>query len=73
MSSLSAQHKKELLARLQAFDHSGIEGKVLGNISRNYRSFVGRDFKAWMQVAIFLVHMYLDEQQILVWLCLSKV
>ena len=38
-------HKKAfnnvyVLARLQAFHHSGIEGKVMGNISRNYWSLI---------------------------------
>ena len=47
MASLS---KKELHAQLQAFPLSGIDEKVLGNLTRNYRSFVGRDFKAWIQV-----------------------
>ena len=50
MSSLSPQKKRELHARLQAFPLSGIDEKVLGNLTRNYKSFVGRDFKAWMQV-----------------------
>ena len=61
MSSLSAQNKKEVLARLQAFNWSGIQGKVTGNITRNCKSFVGRDFKAWMQVAVFIVHHYLSK------------
>ena len=89
MSSLSTQQKNELNARLQAFSLSGIDQKVLGNFTRNYRSFVGRDYKAWiqvshnnnvlsitypytLQVAIFLVRHYLSEQQLTVWLNLSK-
>ena len=51
MSSLSPQQKKEVQAILHAFNYSGIDDKVLGSISRNYRSFVGRDYRAWMQVS----------------------
>ena len=73
MSSLSAQNKKEVLARLQAFNWSGIQGKVTGNITRNCKSFVGRDFKAWMQVAVFIVHHYLSNEETQIWLHLNKV
>lgn len=52
MSSLSPQKKRELNAQLHAFPMSGIDQKVLGNFTRNYGSFVGRDYKAWMQVSI---------------------
>ena len=55
MSSLSAEDKKKLHAHLQAFPLSGIDEKVLGNLTRNYRSFVGRDFKALMQVVIIIM------------------
>ena len=33
--------------------------KVHGNICYYYQSFVGRDFKAWMQMAIFVLKPYL--------------
>ena len=52
LSSLSPQKKRELNAQLHAFPMSGIDQKVLGNFTRNYGSFVGRDYKAWMQVSI---------------------
>ena len=57
MSSLSAEDKKKLHAHLQVFPLSGIDEKVLGNLTRNYRSFVGRDFKALMQVVIIIMIM----------------
>lgn len=90
ISSLSPQYKKELLARMNVFNNSGIfivkilclklyikyigiEGKVMGNICYYHKSFVGRDFKAWMQMVIFLIHPYLNQSELHVWLCLSKV
>ena len=73
MGQLSNDQKLEVLARMRAFKYSGIKGRVHGCITRHYRSFVGRDFKAWAQMALFIVGPYLDDDENSVWLSLSKV
>lgn len=73
MSSLNARQKKEVLARMAAFNYSGFDGKVLGNIVFHNQSFVGRDYKAWAQMAPHIIGSYLSDSQKRVWLGLSKV
>ena len=71
-SSTSLQ-KKQLLVRISTFNYSGFKGKVLGNIVSYHRSFVGRDYKAWAQMAPFVMLPYLSEGEREVWINLSKV
>ena len=73
MPKMNARHKKEILARLRAFNTSGMRVKLYGNVGQYYQSFLGRDSKAWAQMAIFVMSPYLDEGQKAVLLCLSKV
>ena len=47
--------------------------KMHGNVCRHYKSFVGKDYKAWPQMAIFILHPYLSSGQTKVLLSLSKV
>ena len=55
MGKLTPHQKEEVLARIQAFDFSGIRGTLPGNICRYYQSFLGRDFKTWAQICLFIV------------------
>ena len=73
MPTLNARQKKEVLARMAAFNYSGFDGKVLGNVVHHHQSFVGRDYKAWAQMALFIIGSYIDASQKRVWLALSKV
>lgn len=73
MSSLNTKKKKEVLARIDSIGSSGIVGKVYGNICYHYRSFVGRDFKAWAQIAPMVAGPYLSEEKRDAWKALSKV
>ena len=73
MPTLNARQKKEVLARKAAFNYSGFDGKVLGNVVHHHQSFVGRDYKAWAQMACFIIGSYIDASQKRVWLALSKV
>ena len=52
---------------------SGIEYKLTYNISRHFKSFVGRDFKALAQLALYLLTPYTTSGEKKVWLCLSRV
>ena len=64
MPQLSKRQKDELLARLRAFPSSGLKVKLYGNVCSYYQSFVGRDFKAWAKMAIFVMGPYLNEGQL---------
>ena len=73
MSSRNEQEKKQILARMSGFNYSGFSTKVYGNVCYYYQSFVGRDFKGWMQMSLFIISPYLTDEQKKVWLLLSKV
>ena len=63
----------QIKARLSTFDFSGLDYKMSYNITRHFRSFVGRDFKALAQVSLFLLGQYMTPQEKPVWLALGKV
>ena len=73
MSHLTKVQKSEVLARMASFNYSGIDGKVLGNVVSNHKSFVGRDYKAWAPIALFIISPYLSDSDKEVWIQLSKV
>lgn len=58
---------------MRAFNYYGFDGKVLGNVVYHHKSFVGRDYKAWAQMALFIIGSYLPDELCGVWLSLSKV
>lgn len=70
---LSKQQKDEVLARIRAFSFSGFRVRLFGNVVRHHKSFVGRDYKAWAQMALFVIYPYLSAADRAVWLSLSKV
>lgn len=61
------------MARIRVFSYSGFRVKLLGNVIRYHKSFVGRDYKAWAQMALFIIYPYLSDEDKEVWLALSKV
>ncbi len=73
MPTLTSLQKQQLLAKMSTFNYSGFKGKVLGNIVSYHRSFVGRDYKAWAQMAPFVMLPYLSDGEREVWINLSKV
>lgn len=73
MKRLCTAEKKELLAKLAAFNYSGMEVKISGSLCYHYQSFVGRDYKALAQIALYLFGPYLLPAEKAVWLALSKV
>ena len=73
MSKLSADEKREIFARIYTFPYSSFSGKLRTNICRYTGSLVGRDFKVWAQMALFVIAPYLNNHQLKVWLYLSKV
>ena len=45
----------EILARINAFHAWGFGVKMHGNVCWHHQSFVGRDYKAWCQMAVFML------------------
>ena len=73
MGRLSTKQKNDIQARVANFDFSGIDYKLIYNLCRHFRSFIGRDFKALAQVALYLLTPYMTSVEEKVWLSLSKV
>ncbi len=73
MSRLSTREKEEIQAVLSAFNFSGFKVKVSNKLIKHYKSFVGRDFKAVAQCALFVFKNYFSNAEKCVWLALSKV
>lgn len=73
ISSLSNTQKAEILARMNSFNMSGFHVAVHGNICYHHNSFVGRDYKSWAQMCLFIATPYLTDSEKHVWLCLTKV
>ena len=73
MPRLTNRMKEEVLARVNAFPHSGLRSKMFGNVCRYYNSFVGRDFKGLSQMSVFILSPYLSSDDRKVLLSFSKV
>jgi hypothetical protein len=73
MAKLSTKQKSEFHALIKAFDYSGFDVRIVGNICYHYKSFVGRDYKAFAQLALFVVSRFVSRDEMRMWLCLSKV
>ena len=70
MDSRNAEQKREISTKVACFPYCGF--KETGNI-RYYKSFIGRDFKAFMQMSLFIVPKYLTDSETKCWYLLSKV
>lgn len=73
VGKLTPLQKEEVLARIQAFDFSDIHGTLPGSICRYNQSFLGRDFKTWAQICLFIVWDFLTVTERAVCINLSKV
>ena len=73
MERMKSAQKEEIQARVEAFEFSGFDTKLSYNLCRHFRSFVGRDFKAVAQCALFLLGPYMLPKEKLLWVTLSKV
>ena len=71
MSRLSSKEKEEVQSKLMAFNFSGFENKVGTKLSKHYKLFVGKDFKALAQCALFIFNRYFSDKERAVWLALS--
>ena len=64
MSTLITEQKKELLSQIQAFNYSGITGRLLGNVCCYHKQFFGRDYKVVAQIAPFTICNFLPTAHI---------
>ena len=67
MKKLSTNDKEELQARISAFSFSGCDAHFSRDMTRYYKSFVGRDFKLLAQLAVHLLSPYMDDGEKEVW------
>ncbi|KAL5499990.1 hypothetical protein EMCRGX_G011474 [Ephydatia muelleri] len=72
MGCLSKREKNEIAGRIAAFNFSGFSHRLSRDITRYYRSFVGRDFKVLAQLSLFIFAPYLTASETEVWFGLSK-
>ena len=70
MKRLSAKEKEEIRSIVSSFNFSGFKVKLSPKISKYFRSFVGRDFKALAQCALFIFRHHFTENERSVWLAL---
>ena len=61
MPEFSPKIRKEILARIKAFNTSDFSTKLYGNVCQYYNSFAGRDFKGWTQMCAFILWPYLSD------------
>lgn len=73
IKAFSQDEKDKLHARIGSLDMSSFPAKIRGNITRNYGSYVGRDYKLWMQLAVFVLQDIISDEHLLVWELLSEV
>ena len=73
IQSLSQEKKDQLHAKILSTDMSAFPATIRGNITRNYGSYAGRDFKLWVQLAVFMLQGIISEEILLVWELLSEV
>ena len=73
MSRLTSKQRTEVQAVVSAFNFSGFSVKLNTRLCNYFRSFVGRDFKALAQCALFIFRDFFTPEEKKVWLALSKV
>ncbi|KAL5505895.1 hypothetical protein EMCRGX_G007436 [Ephydatia muelleri] len=73
MARFLPQQCKEVLARIASFLFAGVALRLSRDISKYYKSFVGRDFKTLAQLALFVFPPLVSPGETEVWLALSKV
>ena len=73
MKALSTADKIKIKVRIEAFDFSAFPQKIASSITRMHGSLVGRDYKVWAQVAVFILMDIVSDDELEVWYNLSDV
>ena len=55
IKSMTPEKKQQMHAKVVGLNMSAFSRHIKGNITRNYGSYVGRDYKLWMQMAVFIL------------------
>ena len=64
--------KRGSITKECAFNYSGFDVRLIGNVVKYHQSFVGRDYKVWAQMALSIIFPYLSCGDQAVLLSLSK-
>ena len=73
IQSLSKEEKEQIHAKIGSTDMRAFPASIRGNITRNYGSYVGRDFKLWIQLAVFILQGIVSEDILRIWELISEV
>ena len=73
MRALSTDDKMKIKAGIEAFDFSVFPQKIASSITRLHGSLVGRDYKVWAQVAVFILLDIVSDDELEVWYNLSDI
>ncbi|XP_070552645.1 uncharacterized protein [Ptychodera flava] len=69
-----SQHGKDTAAaKLEAFDWSAFGRRLSPSFIEKHKSFLGRDFKVFAQVAPFILAESIPREQLIIWHLISKV
>ena len=73
MGCLSPQLKMKVKAKIEAFDFSAFSRRLASSFVKIHKSCVGRDFKLWMQISVFIFDGIVTNEELEVWCNLSEV
>ena len=70
---ISGNDKKNFKAKIDALDFSVHSRHLPNSFVKIYGSCVGRDFKLWAQIAVFILDGLISKNELQVWLYISEV
>ena len=70
---ISGTDKENFKAKIDAFDFSAHCRRLPNSFEKIYGSCVGRDFRLWAQIAVFILDGLISENELQVWLYISEV
>lgn len=70
---LTGNEKKKIEAVVSSFNFSGFQEKLNARFMKHHKSFIGRNFKALAQCALFIFREIFTTNEKKVWFALSKV
>ena len=73
MTNLTAVDNSRVMAKIEAFVFSAYARHLPSSCVKIHESCVGRDFKTWVQIAVFILEGIISEAELEVWLYISDV
>ncbi|CAB4010556.1 Hypothetical predicted protein [Paramuricea clavata] len=71
-NNLSPADKKKVKSKIEAFDFSAFSRRLPSSFVKNHGSCVGRDFKLWAQISVFVLEGLISDEELQVWIYLSE-